>query len=114
MKKMLKDNRGCKLPYDEVWELAYDNALNSGEGTGPTLKSYIDQLDDADLLQWATDEHGNFPEVTNRVQCCPYCGTKNPNTAVEWFAHSLDPQDVLNACVLTEYQCPQCCLSFWL
>lgn len=58
--RMLKDNKGRELPYNDVWELAYDNAMNSGEGTGPTLKNYIDDLSDEDLLQWATDEKGNF------------------------------------------------------
>lgn len=58
--KMLKDKQGRELAYDDVWELAHNNALHSGEGTGPALKRYIDGLNDDDLLQWATDENGNF------------------------------------------------------
>lgn len=62
MDRMLKDAKGNELPYDDVWEIAYDNALNSGEGTGPALKRYVDNMNDAELIQWATDEDGNFPE----------------------------------------------------
>ena len=54
--------KGRELPCDDVWEIAYDNALNSGQGSGPALKDYIDNLDAEDLLQWATDENGNFSD----------------------------------------------------
>ncbi len=62
MERMLKDAKGNELRYDDVWEIAYDNALHSGEGTGPALKRYINDLSDEELIQWATDEDGNFPE----------------------------------------------------
>jgi hypothetical protein len=31
-----------------------------------------------------------------------------------WFAHSLEPQDVMNACILEEHQCKSCSISFWM
>jgi len=61
-KKILKDAKGRALPYDIVWEIAYDNALHSGEGSGLALKRMIDAMDDSELLQWATDENGNFSD----------------------------------------------------
>lgn len=35
-------------------------------------------------------------------------------SCVEWFAHSLDHQDVMNAGILLEYQCRACAKSFWV
>lgn len=45
---------------------------------------------------------------------CPKCGGKNITAfMVEWFTHSLDPCDIMNACILDEHQCHDCCISFW-
>lgn len=48
-----------------------------------------------------------------RVKYCPRCGSQNIFFAVEWFAHSLDPQDMHNTTELNENQCQDCCRSFW-
>lgn len=46
---------------------------------------------------------------------CPYCGSsEHIMGAPEWFAHSMDPQDVMNTAMLDEIQCMACARSFWI
>lgn len=45
---------------------------------------------------------------------CPRCGGERITHAVEWFAHSLDPNDLQNTGILSEYQCHDCCSSWWM
>ena len=58
-----KDSTGRTLSRDKVEELAANNIVASGEGTpGAALDSYLANMNRANLLQWATDEEGAFPE----------------------------------------------------
>lgn len=49
-----------------------------------------------------------------KLLCCPRCGDTGVITnMVKWYAHSLEPQDIMNASILQEHQCVVCCRSFW-
>jgi len=58
----LVDAKNRSLPREQVAEIAQDNARASGMGNGEALDLYIEGLDDDELLQWATDENGNFSD----------------------------------------------------
>jgi len=50
---------------------------------------------------------------------CPYCGSPETRSCVQWTARSNDPSDAENVAVLDEHQCmdedQECCgRSFWL
>ena len=49
-------------------------------------------------------------------KCCPCCGSTEFILCVEWFAHSMEPMDLHNTGILTEYQCRQddCGKSWWM
>jgi hypothetical protein len=58
-----------------------------------------------------------FTLVQDRfVKICPKCGKKAGvvNMRLTWFAHSLEEQDLHNTVVLTEHQCKNCTISFWI
>ncbi len=62
-KKYFTDAKGRKLTRSTVQEIATNNACASGVGVpGEAMCAYINGQSDADLLQWATDENGNFPD----------------------------------------------------
>jgi hypothetical protein len=49
--------------------------------------------------------------------CCPKCGGREIGFEIEeWFAHSLDSNDLHNTAELTEHHCRNegCGVSFWL
>lgn len=48
---------------------------------------------------------------------CPFCGSSAVCLGMhEWYAHSLEPHDLMNAAILSEHQCrneEECGHSFW-
>lgn len=59
MDRMLKDASGKELPEQEVIDRAYDNILAS-MSQRELASEYLAGLDEYRLLEWATDEEGNF------------------------------------------------------
>lgn len=46
---------------------------------------------------------------------CPMCGSTNLHHNLnDWFAHSLEPHDLENTAILTETQCEDCAIAFWM
>ena len=54
------DTAGKELDGDTVRELAEAN-IRGSMGYEELLESYLTNQSDDDLVQWATDEHGEFP-----------------------------------------------------
>jgi ribosomal protein L32 len=53
--------------------------------------------------------------ISMAPKCCPKCGgTELVTHITEWFAHSLEPQDIMNSGILYEHQCENCAISFWM
>jgi hypothetical protein len=57
----LTDAAGSGLGRDDVEELAFRNVMDSMSRHELTL-AYIATMSDEELVQWATDEEGNFPD----------------------------------------------------
>jgi hypothetical protein len=57
----LTDASDTKLDRDEVEEIAFRNVMDSMSRHELTL-AYVATMSDAELVQWATDEEGNFPD----------------------------------------------------
>lgn len=55
------DQEGNSLPRHEVKRLALLR-LTTGPPPRELAEMLVDRLDDEDLLQWATDEEGTFPD----------------------------------------------------
>jgi hypothetical protein len=69
-KNLLKDATGIYLDRDTVKDIAIGNIIASGEGSkGVAMDSYIENMDDATLIQWATDVNGNFPAHRVKYPC---------------------------------------------
>lgn len=56
----LTDDSGHKLNRSIVEELAFYNVLGS-MSVRELARFYVDEMPDVALVQWATDESGNFP-----------------------------------------------------
>ncbi len=53
--------------------------------------------------------------VDREPKMCPRCGSKDlQHNLNEWFAHSLERMDLHNTAILTETQCMDCTLAFWM
>lgn len=59
----LADSSGAELPHDQVKRLAERNIVAS-MGKEELAEVYLSTQGDAEILQWATDEHGLFPPTT--------------------------------------------------
>lgn len=56
---LFTDNSGVTMSREDVEDLAWINVLNSLT-KNELVSDYVDNLDDDDILQWATNEEGNF------------------------------------------------------
>ncbi|MGO8751850.1 MAG: hypothetical protein ACLQNE_38400 [Thermoguttaceae bacterium] len=75
----LTDATGRKLPREDVEELAAAKIIAAGEATkGAALDAYIENMGDETLLQWATDDGGNFPDRMFQEEKCDLCGKIMP------------------------------------
>jgi succinate dehydrogenase flavin-adding protein (antitoxin of CptAB toxin-antitoxin module) len=59
--KTVTDKMGKTLTKDEIEELALGNIIAS-MSVKELAQTYLLTQNDADILQWATDEEGNFPQ----------------------------------------------------
>jgi hypothetical protein len=60
MKKKFTDTKGKTLSRDEVEELALGNVIASMSAK-ELASFYLGKQKNAEILQWATDENGEFP-----------------------------------------------------
>lgn len=91
----------------------------------PTLSRFVDiarQVNDKTGIWPQGQMTANLPDdgpeeerKEPRKVFCAHCGKPDHVVgAPDWFAHSLDPSDVMNAGILSEMQCTECGLSFWM
>lgn len=52
--------------------------------------------------------------MNKKPKCCPLCGSTYLLLIVDWYAHSLDDCDLMNNCIIEEYECCDCGISFWV
>ena len=57
----LKDSLGNGLPIDKVTDLATANVRGS-LSREDLIDSYVNGLSERELVEWATDENGEFPQ----------------------------------------------------
>lgn len=58
---ILKDSQGNELERETVYDLAWAN-VHASFSKNELVSAYLDDLMDSELIEWAEDENGEFPQ----------------------------------------------------